>query len=189
MLAWNEADHPRGADGRFIAKGGGMLAVAVVAVILLFGSGFLKTTGKEAATTSFPATWKTGGMEFTTLNSDTAAACDAYGAVKTYLAAHPCSGVRRGLFEVGEPGKKIAVATATVTMPSAEQAGQLRELADRPGTGNITELSTGFDGRHYASAVSGNVVTIAQAKAQMLADPSSSALDGAAQAALGVPAG
>uniref|UniRef100_UPI003F4920E9 hypothetical protein n=1 Tax=Amycolatopsis sp. CA-151526 TaxID=3239921 RepID=UPI003F4920E9 len=189
-MAWNEADHPRGADGRFVAKGGGMLALAAVAVLLLvFGHGVAKPTEPTAASDSLPATWKAAGLEFTTINSDTASTCDAYGSVKTYLAAHPCSGQRRGLFETGQPGNRIAVATATVTMPSAEQAEQLRTLADRPGTGNITELSTGFDGRHYASRVSGNTVTIAQAKAQPLATPSVSALNHAAQAALGVPLG
>ncbi|MFE3173103.1 hypothetical protein ACFXPA_24525 [Amycolatopsis sp. NPDC059090] len=116
------------------------------------------------------------------MNFDASATCEAYGAVKKYLAAHPCSDLRRGLFEASESGSKMVVATATVTMPTTEQAEGLRALADRPGTGNITELSTGFDGQHYTSRAAGNTVTITQAKAQLLAHPSSAALDHAASA-------
>lgn len=187
MLAWNPADHPRGADGRFVPKGGGIAGVVAIAVLFLLAGGFLKSTDNGPAAASPPTNWKSAGLEFTTLNSDTSATCEAYGSVKAFLAAHPCSGVRRGLFEVGESGKEIAVGTATVTMPSPELAQELKALVDRPGTGNITELTTGFDGNHYASRVAGNVVTITQAKPQLLADPSSAALDRAAHAALGAP--
>lgn len=187
MLAWNPADHPRDAAGRFVAKGGGIAGLVAVVVLFLLAGGFLKSTGNGSAAAAPPSTWKSAGLEFRTLNSDTSATCEAYGSVKAFLAAHPCSGVRRGLFEVGEPGKEIGVGTATVTMPSPELAQQLKALIDRPGTGNITELTTGFDGNHYASRVTGNVVTVAQAKRQLLADPSSAALDRAAQAALEAP--
>ncbi|MFC9250664.1 hypothetical protein [Amycolatopsis thailandensis] len=186
MLAWNEADHPRDAQGRFTTTGAGASGAVFLVVVLLILGGFLKLS-ESSDSGGPPATWKAGDLEFKTREFDSSDTCDAYGEMKAYLATFPCSGVKRGLFDTGSLGSGMIVATATVTMPSADQAERLRELADRPGTGNITELTTGFDGRHYASRVVGTIVTITQAKAQFFGDPSSKALRQAAQAALDVP--
>ena len=66
----------------------------------------------------------------------------------------------------------MLVAVAWVDMPDEAGAIKLKRLLDRPGTGNITELSRErrryrnlrFDGEHYASRREGATVLDAQAE-------------------------
>lgn len=195
-MAWNPADHPRGADGRFIPKDSGSIAGVLLGLLVVFGligGGLSQLTDSASATSGPPETWKSLGLEFTTQNHDNPGKCGdiySYGDVQTFMSEHPCSALERGLFEAtGAAGNTMTVATATVTMASAQQAEQLRALVDRPGTGNIRELAPGFSGNHYASHVDGNTVTIAQAEPKLLEQAPAAALDRAARAALAVPQG
>ena len=79
----------------------------------------------------------------------------------------------RALYEVRGPGGAgVLLAMAWVDMPDAAQAATLKSLVDRPGTGNITELSkeqrryrgVRFTGQHYASLQDGATVINAQAE-------------------------
>lgn len=193
-MAWNPADHPRGADGRFIPKSSASFFGVVLFLLVVFGvvGGGLRPSGPDSVQAGGPPeTWKSLGLEFTTRNHDAPNTCGgsySYGDVQAFLSEHPCSALNRGLFDAtGEAGNTMTVATATVTMPSAAQAERLRALVDQPGTGNIRELAPGFSGTHYASRIEGSTVTIAQAEPQLLERVPAAALDRAAQAALDVP--
>jgi hypothetical protein len=79
----------------------------------------------------------------------------------------------RALYEVRGPGgARVLVAVAWVDMPDAAGAAALKSLVDRPGTGNITELSkeqrryrgVRFTGEHYTSLQDGATVINAQAE-------------------------
>lgn len=195
-MAWNPADHPRGADGRFIPKDSGSIAGVLLGLLVVFGvlgGGLSQLAGPASATSGPPETWKSLGLEFTTRNHDSPGKCGgiySYGDAQAFMTEHPCSGLERGLFDAtGEAGNTMAVATATVTMPTAPQAERLRALVDQPGTGNIRELAPDISGNHYASNVEGRTVTIAQAEEKMGEQAPAAALDRAARAALAVPQG
>ncbi|MQA11733.1 MAG: hypothetical protein GEU98_24925 [Pseudonocardiaceae bacterium] len=83
----------------------------------------------------------------------------------------------------------LALLAGTTAMPTSEQAQQLRNLVDRTGTGNLTELgTTEFTGIYYDSRTEGNTVTIAQAEPHNPA-VTATALNQAATVALDAPHG
>jgi len=95
----------------------------------------------------------------------------SYGAVHAFFIEHPCTGLYRVLLVVHGPvGSSVLVAIAWVDMPDATAAEAYRQLVDRPGSGNITELnreggryeSMRFTGLHYASTRDGNTVVNVQ---------------------------
>jgi hypothetical protein len=97
----------------------------------------------------------------------------SYGLVREFFRDCPCSALFRALFEVRDDrGNVVLVAVAWVAMPGVQQAREFKELVDRDGTGNITELSreTGpyqdvrFTGDHYASIRDEMTVINAQAQ-------------------------
>jgi hypothetical protein len=112
----------------------------------------------------------------------------AYGGVQQYLASHPCQALTRALYTATDStGAKMLVAVSWTEMPTTAGAGELRALADRPGTGNIAELSretpqfhsTKFTGRYYGSRVDGTMVIIGQAEPLTGAPTAESLLRGA----------
>jgi len=73
-------------------------------------------------------------------NKDCAA--HAYGQVREFLREHPCVTLHRALLQVADRRVGVVlVAMAWVQMPDAGEAAALQSLVDRPGSGNITELS------------------------------------------------
>src|SRR3954453_16994104 len=107
-------------------------------------------------------------------NDDCAAS--SYGEVRSYFADHPCQGVQRAWYEVGDDqGNAAVLSVAWVEMPAAEGANDLKRLVDRPGTGNVTELSkedgpyqdVRYSGWYYRSDVDG--VTFRSVQAEPLA--------------------
>jgi hypothetical protein len=101
----------------------------------------------------------------------------SYGEVRSHFADHPCQGVQRAWYEVGDDEDNAAVlSVAWVEMPDAEAANDLERLVDRPGTGNITELSkedgpyqdVRYSGWYYRSDVDG--ATFRSVQAEPLAD-------------------
>lgn len=104
-------------------------------------------------------------------NTDCAA--HSYGQVQQFFLEHPCDALFRALYEVRGPGgARVLLAMAWVDMPDAAQAAALKSLVDRPGTGNITELSkeqrryrgVRFTGQHYASLQDDTTVINVQAE-------------------------
>jgi len=93
--------------------------------------------------------------------------------VRDYFSGHPCQGVKRAWYEVSDDEDNAAVlSVAWVEMPDAEAANDLKRLVDRPGTGNVTELSredgphgnVRYSGWYYRSDRDGDVFTSVQAE-------------------------
>lgn len=178
-------------------KSGGGLVVAGALVVVL-GAGGATTAGLAgggAASGSSSGASSSGGKSGKTRNGDTVTArltargiraraeltddssdcvANAYGQVQTYLREHPCRALARSLIEVRDQKGDVAlVAVASVEMPDAEQATELRRLMDSPGTGNVTELSrergryrsVRFTGDIYESRQDDAVVSNAQVQA------------------------
>jgi hypothetical protein len=100
-------------------------------------------------------------------------AAHSYGLVQEFFRDNPCSALFRVLIEVQDKRRNVVlVAVAWVDMPDVRRARKFKDLVDRDGTGNITELSreTGpyqdvrFTGDHYASIRDDTTVINAQAQ-------------------------
>jgi hypothetical protein len=106
----------------------------------------------------------------TTENDDCAAS--SYGEVRNYFSDHPCQGVQRAWYEVSDDDNAAVLSVAWVEMPDAEAANDLQRLVDRPGTGNVTELSkedgpyqdVRYSGWYYRSDVDGATFRSVQAE-------------------------
>jgi hypothetical protein len=114
--------------------------------------------------------------QMSTAENDDCAA-NSYGEVRNYFSDHPCRGMGRAWYEVGDDEDNAAVlSVAWVEMPDAEAANDLQRLVDRPGTGNVTELSkqdgpyqdVRYSGWYYRSDVDG--ATFRSVQAEPLAD-------------------
>ncbi len=114
--------------------------------------------------------------QMSTAESDDCAA-NSYGEVRDYFSGHPCQGVQRAWYEVSDDEDNAAVlSVAWVEMPEAEAANDLKRLVDRPGTGNVNELSKEdgpyqelrYSGWYYRSDVDG--ATFRSVRAEPLAD-------------------
>lgn len=119
------------------------------------------------------------GLQVVQMSSTTDDDCAAhsYGEVSDYFAEHPCQGLERAWYEVSDDQDHRAVlSVAWVRMPDDQGAADLQEVVDRPGTGNVTELSTqdgpyqdvGYGGRYYRSGRDGD--TFYSVQAEPLAD-------------------
>lgn len=172
---------------------GAIVLVVVVIGVITGVSKFTSSGAEEPAADSSP-TWTSNGLTFTRVDSSNATVCSAhaYGGVREFLVSHPCSALSRALFEAtDDSGHQMLVAVSWTDMPTAENAGQLREKTDKPGTGNITELSkesnkypgVPFTGSHYASTVNDRTTVIAQAE-PLLKAPSADLLKNTAKLAL-----
>ena len=104
---------------------------------------------------------------------DTNCAAHAHGQVAQFLREHPCVAMYRTLLVITERGQgTVLMAVARVQMLDETTATALKELLDRPGSGNIIELSRDrgpyrgirFTGQFYRSNLAGTVVTNAQAQ-------------------------
>jgi hypothetical protein len=112
-------------------------------------------------------------IEQSSSDSDDDCAAHSYGQVAGYFADHPCAGLERAWYVVGDDaGNTAIVSVARVEMPDADSATELEALVDRPGTGNVTELSredgphgnVRYSGWYYRSDRDGDVFTSVQAE-------------------------
>ena len=124
----------------------GLVAVALVAAMVWLlidsTSGPDKTT--PAATTS---TAPKGEFEFAKSEQVpaplkvTECADHAYSATKDFLAKNPCEKLVRQLFTTTlDDGRTAYTSVSVVTMRTAPEAAQLKELTSRDGTGNVNDL-------------------------------------------------
>jgi hypothetical protein len=96
----------------------------------------------------------------------------AYGEVADFLASTECTGLSRALYSAETEAGPVVVSVIRVQMPDTATARDLRALADRNGSGNVSDLLregvryTGspaeLSGAEYASALSGPTVTIVE---------------------------
>jgi hypothetical protein len=183
-------DQPRGDDGKWIPRGGLGLAVTLAATLAIAfgGSGVTGSAGGSGAgaragssSSSAKARDRDSGRVIARLerqglrvkriaeSEDGSCAANSFGQVHTFFREKPCSALFRGLFEVRDGKRAVAVvAVAWVDMPDIGQAQEFKQLVDMHGTGNITELSTRssrsvtFTGEHYVSSRDDETVVNAQ---------------------------
>lgn len=202
-------DQPRGPDGRWIPRGGGALIAAIaLALGLSSGTGLTGASGVSGGTSGTyrsPDTAKSQkardrnpdrllsrlarqGLRVEQRFTSDDADCEAhsYGLVREFFRDCPCSALFRALFEVRDDrGNVVLVAVAWVDMPDVRLAREFKELVDRDGTGNITELSreTGpyqdvrFTGDHYASIRDETTVINSQAQPLRRSRPATALAD------------
>ena len=110
-------------------------------------------------------------------STDDDCAAHSYGEVRDHFADHPCQSLERAWYELGDgQGDSAVMSVAWVEMPDAEDTADLQQLVDRPGTGNITELSkedgpyqdVTYSGWYYRSGRDGS--TFHSVQAEPLAD-------------------
>jgi hypothetical protein len=97
---------------------------------------------------------------------------NAYGAVADFFEQSDCAGLSRALYSTDVGGRAVVVSVAAVDMGDAPGARALRALADRNGSGNVSDLlregvryaggPTELSHAEYASTVEGSVVTIVE---------------------------
>ncbi|HEX2075606.1 MAG TPA: hypothetical protein VHF92_17650, partial [Geodermatophilus sp.] len=114
------------------------------------------------------------GLTFTAEEVQVEDTCvgNAYGAVADFFAASDCTGLARALYSTDVDGRPAVVSVSVVDMGSTDGARALRALADRNGSGNVSDLlregvrypggPERLSGAEYASAVSGTRVTIVE---------------------------
>ncbi|MGY1641511.1 hypothetical protein ACI782_10315 [Geodermatophilus sp. SYSU D00703] len=103
---------------------------------------------------------------------DDTCAGNAYGAVSDFFSDTDCTGLARALYATEAKGRPVVVSVSVVDMGEASAARALRALADRNGSGNVSDLlreGVRYEGgpkelsnAEYSSAVSGSTVTIVE---------------------------
>jgi hypothetical protein len=101
-------------------------------------------------------------------------AAHAYGDIQQFLQANTCDHLSRQLFVAEIEGRRVFTSVSVVTMPTEEKAAELRDLTDKDGSGNVSDVVrddvvkiNGLDklssGGGYASKQSGRDVIIVEA--------------------------
>ncbi len=192
----------------------GVLLVAVLGIgawLVLRDDGAGESlSGSTNAVTTAPPAQETGpavgdvqvvaGAEYRVeaVQVDETCAGHAYGDTAAFFAERDCTGLSRALYSTRIDGAPVVVAVARVQMPDTGAARDLQALTDRNGSGNVSDLLregvryTGspdeLSGAEYASAVSGDAVTIVEtAWSDEDADGGAAAIDAAADAGLTLP--
>jgi hypothetical protein len=141
------------------------------------GSG--AASGSSAAGSSAPGpvpgdVQSVAGVDYTVqaLKVDDTCSGHAYGEVADFLTSTDCTGLSRALYSAETDAGAVVISVIRVQMPDTASARDLRALADRNGSGNVSDLLregvryTGspaeLSGAEYASALSGPTVTIVE---------------------------
>lgn len=152
----------------YVLKAGGLVAVAVLSGLVWYlirhDSGpAVRPPGTRAKEFAFAV------AEGPVVSGNCAA--NSTGEVKKWFTAHPCQRLVRALYNTAYGNDQVLVSVSVVTAPDPDQAQQVKVLADRDGTGNITDLLKDGtadipgaakklgDGK-YAARVAANQVTI-----------------------------
>jgi len=83
---------------------------------------------------------------------DTDCAGHASGDVREWLAQHPCTSMRRAVYETAVGSRRISVAVTAIDFADAPTAQACEQVADAPGAGGIADLMR--DGYHLPGAAS-----------------------------------
>jgi hypothetical protein len=116
------------------------------------------------------------GLSFVPKGSatDTDCAAHTYGDVQAWLQRNPCSEIVRMRFESKSDGKTAAILVSVLRFPQSAAAGELNQLADKPGSGAVVDASGEgepwpgeskpfFESAAYASGREGNSLKLVQA--------------------------
>ncbi|MGY1780864.1 hypothetical protein [Geodermatophilus sp. SYSU D01036] len=163
-----------------------VVVVAVVALVSLTGGGGDASAAppSTSAPAPSPEPQEAGpqpgertvldGLEFVLQRVQVDDTCvgNSYGDVADSFERTDCTGLARALWSTDVDGRAVVVSVATVDMGDTVAARDLRDLTDRNGSGNVSDLlregvtypgaPAGLSGAEYASAVQGPVVTIVE---------------------------
>ncbi|GAA4613828.1 hypothetical protein [Saccharopolyspora hordei] len=150
------------AVGRRLTRPAVLLAAAAVLVVLLGALVAWLVFGGTAAAPPPPSApvQRVDGLEFAqrTTGREQTCAPHAFGDVQRWFEQHPCRGLTRAVFDTRVSGQPAAVAVAIVELPDEQAARELRELAERAGTGGVTDLVAEGGGRPDGFADAAQVV-------------------------------
>ncbi|PWW25260.1 hypothetical protein JD79_04459 [Geodermatophilus normandii] len=187
-----------------------LVVVAVVAVASLTGgSGGAAAAPPSSTPTTSAAPEPVGpqpgdrtvldGRAFTLeqVQVDDTCVGNSYGDVADFFERTDCAGLARALWSTDVGGRTVVVAVSSVQMGDAGGARELRDLADRNGSGNVSDLlregvtypgaPDGLSGAEYASAVEGPRVTIVETSWVAPGAAGTADLDLVASTGLGLP--
>jgi hypothetical protein len=123
----------------------GLVAVAVLSGVVWYYVTDDDTSTPAGEDTGTPQ--QTEGLyEFTahedmpSPKTDTDCAAHAYGDIRDFLAASPCDHLSRQLFVTKADGRTVYTSVSVVTMPDEQKAGELRDLTDKDGSGNVSDV-------------------------------------------------
>ncbi|MDA3629522.1 hypothetical protein OU415_29125 [Saccharopolyspora sp. WRP15-2] len=154
----------------------GLIAAAAVLVVLCGALIAWWVVGGSTAAPHQPAAavQRVDGVEFAQQVTDQEKTCapHAFGDVQRWFEQRPCRNLTRAVFDTEVSGRPAAVSVTIVELPDEQAAGELRALADEPGTGGVTDLVAegrgwpggpeSFDNAAQVVQQSGNEVRIVQ---------------------------
>jgi hypothetical protein len=198
---------------RLVLLAAAALALVVVAVVavasLTGGSGGASAAPPPSTPTTSAAPEPVGpqpgdrtvldGRAFTReqVQVDDTCVGNSYGDVADFFERTDCAGLARALWSTDVSGRTVVVAVSSVEMGDPGGARDLRDLADRNGSGNVSDLlregvtypgaPDGLSGAEYASAAQGPLVTIVETSWVAPGEAGTADLDLVAGTGLGLP--
>ncbi|WP_448620611.1 hypothetical protein [Geodermatophilus sp. URMC 65] len=172
-----------------------LLVAAALLLVVLLGVGVTALLGGDEAANAgaSPSTAAQGGASAGTVGgpqpgqietvdgrtfvaqrvqTDPTCVGNAYGTVADFFTTTDCAGLARALYSTDVGGRPVVVSVSLADMGEESGALALRALADRNGSGNVSDLlregarypggPAQLSGAQYASAVSGSSVTIVE---------------------------
>jgi hypothetical protein len=194
-----------------------LVVAGVLVLVVLFGVGgllLLRDGGRGSAsgrsgstpTATAPSGPQVGDVQtidgvayrLEAARADSSCVGHGYGEVGDLFAGTDCTGLSRALYSTQLDGRPVVVSVSRIRMADTAGARGLQALADRNGSGNVSDLLregmryTGgpdkLSGAEYASAISGSSVTIVESSWVDPANAGSAAeIDVVAGAALVLP--
>lgn len=129
----------------WILRGLGLLAVAVISGLVWW---YINDDTQPVGVSAPPTTTaKPGQFEFAPAQQapqplrDSNCAEHSHGQVQKFFQSTPCAQLTRALYTtVADDGRKVYTNVSVVRMRSSDDAARLRELTDKEGTGNVSDL-------------------------------------------------
>jgi hypothetical protein len=159
-------------------------AAVLVAMLMLTGIVFAvasagdsdEDSGGTSPSQPLTGTVEANGITFAAKGtaSDADCATHASGDIQAYLQRNSCDELVRMRFEATEDDRTAAILVAVLRFPESAAAGELHDVADRPGSGAITDAAAegkawpgkatpSFESAAYASGREGNSLKLVQA--------------------------
>jgi hypothetical protein len=127
-------------------RAAGLVAVAVVSGLVWFyvtnDSASTPSDGADQSSTQEPESLYDFKPHEEMPEPDTVDDCakHAYDATQTFLTNNPCDHLSRQLFVARYKGRTVYTSVSVVVMRDADKAEQLRQLTDKNGSGNVSDV-------------------------------------------------